>query len=125
MPHLTVVERDYVNLVHRFNSLGPGIKEHGVEDHGIDMDVADLYDEFAKTVPSYECNGRTLSLFSGRRERGERRPLLCARVQRGGCLSRIQGTRTSSRIAAGSIWRRAIVASAMTSPTLANSLAAF
>jgi len=57
MPHLTVVERDYVNLAHRFNSLGPGVKEHGVEDHGIDMDVADLYDEFAKTVPAYEWNG--------------------------------------------------------------------
>jgi len=24
MPHFSIVERDYVNLVHRFNSLGPG-----------------------------------------------------------------------------------------------------
>ncbi|MGH7972276.1 MAG: molybdopterin dinucleotide binding domain-containing protein, partial [Limisphaerales bacterium] len=59
MPHFSIVERDYVNLVHRFNSLGPGIKEHGVEDHGIDMHVADLYDEFAKIVPAYEWNGRS------------------------------------------------------------------
>ncbi|MFN7995409.1 MAG: nitrate reductase subunit alpha [Bryobacteraceae bacterium] len=57
MPRFSIVERDYVNLVHRFKSLGPGIKEHGVEDHGIDMHVADLYDEFAKLVPSYEWNG--------------------------------------------------------------------
>ncbi len=58
MPHIRVVERDYVNLVHRFNSLGLGIQEHGIEDHGIDMDVADLYDEFAKSVPSYEWGGQ-------------------------------------------------------------------
>ena len=58
MPHLWVVERDYVNLVHHFKALGPGIKEHGVEDHGIEIPVDGLYDEFAKTVPSYEWNGR-------------------------------------------------------------------
>ena len=57
MPHLHVVERDYVNLVHRFNSLGPGIKEEGIEDHGIHFPVADLYEEFSKMVPSYEWNG--------------------------------------------------------------------
>ena len=49
MPHLTVVERDYVNLDHRFSSLGPRLREEGVEDRGIDMPVADLYDEFAET----------------------------------------------------------------------------
>lgn len=58
MPHFSIVERDYVNLAHRFNSLGPGIKEHGVEDHGVEMEVADLYDEFAKLVPPYEWGGR-------------------------------------------------------------------
>src|SRR6185312_14005718 len=57
MPRFSVVERDYVNLVHRFKSLGPVIKEQGVEDHGIDMHVADFYDEFARLVPSYEWNG--------------------------------------------------------------------
>ncbi len=57
MPRFSVVERDYVNLVHRFKSLGPGIKKHGVEDHGIDMQIADFYDEFARLVPSYEWNG--------------------------------------------------------------------
>lgn len=58
MPRFSVVERDYVNLVHRFKTLGPGIKEHGVEDHAIEIDVADLYDEFARLVPAYEWNGR-------------------------------------------------------------------
>jgi len=57
MPRFSIVERDYVNLVHRFKSLGPEIKEHGIEDHGIDMRVADLYDEFAKLVPPYDWNG--------------------------------------------------------------------
>jgi nitrate reductase / nitrite oxidoreductase, alpha subunit len=58
MPHLWVVERDYVNLFHRFNSLGPGLVEHGVEDHGVEMPVADLYEEFARRVPAYEWNGQ-------------------------------------------------------------------
>ena len=46
MPHLHVVERDYVNLEHRFKALGPGLKEHGVEDRGVEIPVADLYDAF-------------------------------------------------------------------------------
>lgn len=57
MPHLTVVGRDYVNLFHRFNSLGGGMKEHGVEDHGVEIPIGELYDEFAKTVPAYEWDG--------------------------------------------------------------------
>jgi nitrate reductase alpha subunit len=58
MPHIHVVERDYVNLFHRFNALGEGIKVHGVEDHGVEIPVGELYEEFAKTVPAYEWNGR-------------------------------------------------------------------
>jgi nitrate reductase alpha subunit len=58
MPHLRVVGRDYANLLHQFCALGPGIKEHGVEDHGVEIPVGDLYDEFAKIVPAYEWNGR-------------------------------------------------------------------
>lgn len=58
MPHISVVGRDYVNLAHQFKSLGPGLKEHGVEDHGIEMEVSDLYDEFAKRVPAYEWGGQ-------------------------------------------------------------------
>lgn len=58
MPHFRVVERDYANLSHRFNSLGPKLRDQGVEDHGIHMPIADLYDEFAKEVPAYEWEGK-------------------------------------------------------------------
>ena len=54
MPHLTVVERDYTKLLHRYCSLGPRLKEEGVEDRGIHMPVGDLYDRFASAVPAYE-----------------------------------------------------------------------
>ncbi|MDE3155052.1 MAG: nitrate reductase subunit alpha [Acidobacteriota bacterium] len=57
MPRLTVVERDYASLYHRFCALGPRLKAHGVEDRGIHMAVGDLYDEFAARVPAYEWNG--------------------------------------------------------------------
>ena len=100
MPHLTVVERDYVNLLHRFISLGPGVKEHGVEDHGIDMDVEDLYDEFAKTVPTYEWNGQRYPSLEDAVDAANVRALLCARDQRRGGLSRLQGTERTGRPAA-------------------------
>ncbi len=57
MPHLWVVERDYVNLFHRFNSLGPGLKEDGVEDRGIHIPVEDLYEDYSRSAPHYEWNG--------------------------------------------------------------------
>ncbi len=58
MPHIRVVERDYVNLFHRFNSLGPGLREEGVEDRGIHIPVSDLYDEYARGASCYEWDGR-------------------------------------------------------------------
>lgn len=57
MPHISVVERDYSTLYHKFCSLGPHLRERGVEDHGIHMPVADLYDEFAAATNGYEWNG--------------------------------------------------------------------
>jgi nitrate reductase / nitrite oxidoreductase, alpha subunit len=57
MPHFAVVERDYANLVHRWRCLGPGLREHGVEERGIQMPVADLYDELAGAPGAYEWNG--------------------------------------------------------------------
>lgn len=57
MPHFAVVERDYVNLVHRWRCLGPGLKAHGVEDRGIHMPVGDLYDELAGAPKAYVWNG--------------------------------------------------------------------
>lgn len=59
MPRLTVVERDYVNLVHRYSSLGPGLRRDGVEDRGVHMPVADLYDEYARTHPRYAWDGQS------------------------------------------------------------------
>jgi nitrate reductase alpha subunit len=59
MPHLRVVERDYANIHHQFCSLGPGLREHGVEERGIDIPVADLYDEFGLRVKPYEWGGRS------------------------------------------------------------------
>ncbi len=57
MPHLRVVERDYPNLFHRFNSLGPGLREEGVEDRGVRIPVEDLYDEFSRSAAHYEWDG--------------------------------------------------------------------
>ena len=58
MPRFHLVERDYVNLVHHFSALGPGLRRDGVEDRGVHMPVADLYDEFARTAPTYEWRGK-------------------------------------------------------------------
>ncbi len=101
MPHFSIVERDYVNLVHRFNSLGPGIKEHGVEDHGVEMDVADLYDEFAKLVPSYEWGGRQYPSLVDAVACRERGAFLRARVERRDRLPWVQGPGAPCRTAAG------------------------
>ncbi|HKZ01389.1 MAG TPA: molybdopterin-dependent oxidoreductase, partial [Pyrinomonadaceae bacterium] len=42
MPHLTVVERDYVNLYNRFISLGP-LARKGMGAHGVKYDTEDFY----------------------------------------------------------------------------------
>ncbi len=54
MPHLSIIERDYTKILHRFCSLGPRLKEEGVEERGVHIPVSDLYDQFATMVPSYE-----------------------------------------------------------------------
>ncbi len=58
MPHIAVVERDYVNLFDRMSCLGPGVREEGVEDRGIHIPVEDLYDDLAAKPNAYEWNGR-------------------------------------------------------------------
>ncbi|HEV2386253.1 MAG TPA: nitrate reductase subunit alpha [Candidatus Acidoferrales bacterium] len=58
MPRLSVVERDYPNLYNQFCSLGPRLRQEGVEDRGIHMPVADLYDRFAEMVPAFEWGGK-------------------------------------------------------------------
>ncbi|MCC6343552.1 MAG: nitrate reductase subunit alpha [Bryobacterales bacterium] len=58
MPHFSVVERDYANLHHKFCSLGPRLKEEGVEDRGIHIPIEDLYERFAAAAPKYKWGGR-------------------------------------------------------------------
>jgi nitrate reductase alpha subunit len=45
MPHLKVVERDYVNLYKRFISLGPRLREDGISGHGVHIPIEKFYDE--------------------------------------------------------------------------------
>lgn len=45
LPHLRVVERDFVNLYNRFISLGPAIRADGVSGNGVHVSIQDLYDE--------------------------------------------------------------------------------
>ncbi|MBI4537887.1 MAG: nitrate reductase subunit alpha [Gemmatimonadetes bacterium] len=45
MPHLRVVERDYVNLYNRFISLGPHLREDGMSGNGVHIPVAPFYDQ--------------------------------------------------------------------------------
>lgn len=49
MGHLTVVERDYVNLYNRFISLGPLARKNGLGAHGVKYQIEDLYDEIVNT----------------------------------------------------------------------------
>ena len=63
MPHLSIVERDYTKILHRFCSLGHRLKEDGVEERGVHIPVSDLYDQFATMAPSYEwADGKFPSL---------------------------------------------------------------
>lgn len=56
MPHVTVVERDYPNLHRRFISLGP--ETAALKAKGMEMEVADLYEEFLLDGPTEEWGGR-------------------------------------------------------------------
>ena len=48
MPHLTVVERDYSRLYQRFISFGPNVRADGVSGNGVQIPVAEAYDELLK-----------------------------------------------------------------------------
>jgi nitrate reductase alpha subunit len=45
MPHLRVVERDYEHLYDRFISLGPLLREDGINGNGVQVPVQPFYDE--------------------------------------------------------------------------------
>ncbi len=44
MPHLRVVERDYKNLYNRFISLGPKLRQDGVNGNGVQIPMQEFYD---------------------------------------------------------------------------------
>ena len=45
MPHLRVVERDYINLYNRFISLGRQVREDGINGNGVQIPIQPFYDE--------------------------------------------------------------------------------
>ncbi|MFS8087070.1 MAG: molybdopterin-dependent oxidoreductase, partial [Acidobacteriota bacterium] len=59
MPHMAVVERDYVNLYNRFISLGP-LARKGMGAHGVKYAVEDFYDEVvnSRSHAVVEWNGQ-------------------------------------------------------------------
>jgi len=48
MPHLKVVERDYVNLYNRFISFGRQARQDGVSGNGVHIPIQKFYDELLK-----------------------------------------------------------------------------
>ncbi|CAG0967506.1 MAG: nitrate reductase subunit alpha [Candidatus Methanoperedens sp.] len=48
MPHLRILERDYVNLYNRFISFGPLVSQDGITGNGVNIPVAKFYDELLK-----------------------------------------------------------------------------
>lgn len=48
MPHLKIVERDYVNLYNKFISFGPNVREDGINGNGVPIPIKEFYDELLK-----------------------------------------------------------------------------
>ena len=48
MPHFRVVERDYANLYNKFISLGPNLRTDGISGNGVQIPVAEFYDNLLK-----------------------------------------------------------------------------
>lgn len=57
MPHLPIVERDYVNLYNRFMSLGPGINH--LHAHGVSWEADDVHEKLLKEMPTRSWGGQT------------------------------------------------------------------
>ena len=57
MPAMQVVERDYVNLYHRFISFGPQARAKGIGAHGVHWGIEDMYDEILGTHPTVQWKG--------------------------------------------------------------------
>ncbi|NOH04902.1 MAG: nitrate reductase subunit alpha [Chloroflexi bacterium] len=48
MPHFRVVERDYANLYNKFISLGPNLRTDGINGNGVQIPIAEFYDDLLK-----------------------------------------------------------------------------
>jgi nitrate reductase alpha subunit len=48
MPHFRVVERDYANLYNKFISLGPNLRTDGISGNGVQIPIAEFYDDLLK-----------------------------------------------------------------------------
>ena len=59
MPNLKVVERDYTKIHSKFVSLGPNVRNGGLNMHGTTYPVDDLYDAYCDTHPSEQWEGNT------------------------------------------------------------------
>jgi nitrate reductase alpha subunit len=59
MPAFKVVTRDYVNLLRRFESFGPLVKETGLGAHGTHYRVDDVYEEALRSLPTVSWGGHT------------------------------------------------------------------
>lgn len=58
MPAFRLVVRDYSRLFEKYTSLGPRTEEQGVSAHGLNIPVADLYRELARSQPA-QGDGQT------------------------------------------------------------------
>ncbi|MDO8670933.1 MAG: nitrate reductase subunit alpha [Dehalococcoidia bacterium] len=59
MPHLRVIERDYVNLYDRLISLGPVARRDGIGAHGVRWGIEEFYDELLRDNPTHQWGGAT------------------------------------------------------------------
>ncbi|HEX9161616.1 MAG TPA: nitrate reductase subunit alpha [Thermoanaerobaculia bacterium] len=58
MPNVAIVQRDWANLYNRFISLGPKFRDGGLGAHGTKYAVDDFYDDWLRSEPAEEWNGR-------------------------------------------------------------------
>ncbi|MBM2832127.1 MAG: narG-2 [Dehalococcoidia bacterium] len=68
MPHLRVVERDYINLYNRFISFGPLAKQNGIGAHGVRWDIKEFYEELLRSSPRQEWGGNSYPSLSDAKE---------------------------------------------------------
>jgi nitrate reductase alpha subunit len=68
MPHLAVVERDYVNLYNRYISLGPRARHDGLGTHGVRWPIDDLYDDLQRDGPAVHWGGSSYPSLADARD---------------------------------------------------------